>query len=299
MTLCISYQFKSPNDSISRAICYSDSLITTTGAITDQAALKTFLPSDTEIKHRTDKGIKIQIVSASSEDGAPTHDFIFSIAGAVSLGLQSLIHLESVFKIFYEKCSFEEYLRTIETVLNEFWEDARDKDIEYLITTVDDSKEVRIIHVKGGGSESSLVFEEIQKEGDLLLAVIGDNADEARNKILNETHALLYAGYEVFSALDIACLRMIRRAVEDPEQEFIGGNIQSCMLTEDKAQYIVLDNGSHLLFRGIKYPRGHHEYPRRLNQLVDKKSFLVSHIYQNIFNPDKSIQDLIEEGQLL
>jgi len=219
MTLCISYKLKSPNDDISRAICYADSRITTLGANTKQTTVGAFLPSNVEIKHHTDRGIKIQIVSTITDGNGSHRDFTFSIAGAVSLGLQSLIHLDSVFKTFYENYSFEECIKRIEITLHEFWQDAWDQEIEYLMTATDDSGKIRIIYIRG--TKTDLVFEEVQEEDELLLAVIGDNAEKAREKIRQETNSLMCAGMEMYSALDLACVRMMRRAIEDQTQRFI------------------------------------------------------------------------------
>ncbi|MCX5984104.1 MAG: hypothetical protein NTY89_20390 [Nostocales cyanobacterium LacPavin_0920_SED1_MAG_38_18] len=295
MTLCISYKCKSPNDDIPRAICYADSRITILGSSDKQTAVGGFLPSNREIRYLTDSGIKIQIVSAITDDNESYRDFVFSIAGAVSLGLQSLIHLDSVFKTFYENYSFEEYIDRIKITLHEFWKDAWDRDIEYLMTATDDSGEIRIIYIRGSESESDLVLKEVQHENELLLSVIGDNAEEAREMILRETNSLMCAGMEMNSALDLACLRMMRRAVEDPNQIFIGGNIQSCYLKDKSAKYITLDNGSNLLFRGVKYSREWGDYPRRLNRLIERPSFLVSNINQDDYNPQKSIQEIMDQ----
>ncbi|MBO1046980.1 MAG: hypothetical protein HEQ10_04140 [Dolichospermum sp. DEX182a] len=204
-----------------------------------------------------------------------------------------LIHLDSVFKTFYENYSFEEYMDRIKITLHEFWQDAWDQEIEYLMTATDDSGEIRIIKIRG--SESDLVLEEVQDENELLLSVIGDNAEEARETIFRETNSLMCAGMEMNSALDVACLRMMRRAIEDPNQRFIGGNIQSCYLKDKIAKYITLDDGCNLLFRGVKYSREYGDYPRKLNTLIERPSFLVSNINQDIYDPRKSIQEIMDQ----
>ena len=293
MTLCIAYKFKSPNDDIPRAICYSDSRITTLGAKTIQTAVGGFLPSNAEIKHQTDKGIKIQIVSALTDNSEHCRDFVFSIAGAVSLGLQSLIHLDSVFTTFYENCNFEQYIERAADTLRTFWQDAWDQEIEYLMTATDDNGEIKIIYVRG--TESNLVLEEIQQEDELLLGVIGDNAEESRETIRRETNSLMCAGMEMNSALDLACVRMMRRAIEDENQKFIGGNMQACLLVEKSANYMTLDDGTSLLFRGVRYSREWRDYPRRLNTLVERPGFLVSNIHQDMYDPQKNIQEIMEE----
>ena len=295
MTLCISYKCKSPNDDIPRAVCYADSRITILGPIDKQTAVGRFLPSNVEIRHQTDSGIKIQIVSAITDDNENSRDFVFSIAGAVSLGLQSLIHLDSVFKTFYENYSFEEYIDRIKITLHEFWKDAWDREIEYLMTATDDSGEIRIIYVRGSKSESDLVLKELQEENGLLLSVIGDNAEEARETIFRETNSLMCAGMEMNSALDVACLRMMRRAIEDQNQISIGGNIQSCYLVDKSAKYITLDDGCNLLFRGVKYSREWRDYPRKLNTLIERPSFLVSNINQDMYDPKKTIQEIMDQ----
>jgi len=295
MTLCISYKCKSPNDDIPRAVCYADSRITILGPIDKQTAVGRFLPSNVEIRHQTDSGIKIQIVSAITDDNENSRDFVFSIAGAVSLGLQSLIHLDSVFKTFYENYSFEEYIDRIKITLHEFWKDAWDREIEYLMTATDDSGEIRIIYVRGSKSESDLVLKELQEENGLLLSVIGDNAEEARETIFRETNSLMCAGVEMNLALDVACLRMMRRAIEDQNQISIGGNIQSCYLVDKSAKYITLDDGCNLLFRGVKYSREWRDYPRKLNTLIERPSFLVSNINQDMYDPKKTIQEIMDQ----
>jgi len=295
MTLCISYKCKSPNDDIPRAVCYADSRITILGSIDKHTAVGGFLPSNAEIRHQTDSGIKIQIVSSITDDNENSRDFVFSIAGAVSLGLQSLVHLDSVFKTFYENYSFEEYINRIKITLHEFWKDAWDREIEYLMTATDDSGEIRIIYVRGSKSESDLVLKELQEENGLLLSVIGDNAEEARETIFRETNSLMCAGMEMNSALDVACLRMMRRAIEDQNQISIGGNIQSCYLVDKSAKYITLDDGCNLLFRGVKYSREWRDYPRKLNTLVERPSFLVSNINQDMYDPKKTIQEIMDQ----
>ena len=293
MTLCISHKFQF-NNAIPCAVCYADSRITIIGS-TEQTSVGRFLPSNKEIKHQTDSGIKIQIVSATVVvDGNESYrDFAFSIAGAVSLGLQSLIYLDSVFKTFYENYNFEEYIDRIKVTLREFWKDAWDQEIEYLMTATDDSGEIRIIHIRG--TETNLVFEEVPEENELLFAVIGDQAEEARQKIRQETNSLICAGMEMNSALELACVRMMRRAIEDQTQIFIGGNIQACQLIDKSITYLTLDDGCNLLFRSVKYSREWRDYPRRLNTLIDRTPFLVLNINQDKYNPQRSIQEIMEQ----
>ena len=293
MTLCISHNFPF-NEAIPFAVCYADSRITVIGTSTEQTSVGRFLPSNKEIKHQTDSGIKIQIVSAIVVDGDESYyrDFAFSIAGAVSLGLQSLIYLDSVFKTFYENYTFEEYIDRIKDTLHEFWKDAWDQEIEYLMTATDDSGEIKIIHIRG--TETNLVFEEVAEENELLFAVIGDHAEEARLKIHQETNSLMCAGMEMPSALEVACVRMMRRAIEDQNQIFIGGNIQACQLVGKNVTYLSLDDGCNLLFRGVKYSRERHDYPRNLNTL-DRPPFPILDINQDKYNPQKSIQEIMEQ----
>jgi hypothetical protein len=293
MTLCISHKFQF-NEAIPFAVCYADSRITVIGASSEQTSVGRFLQSNKEIKHQTDSGIKIQIVSAIVVDGDEIdyRDFAFSIAGAVSLGLQSLIYLDSVFKTFYENYTFEEYIERIKITLYQFWKDAWDQEIEYLMTATDDSGKIRIIHIRG--TETNLVFEEVSEEDELLFAVIGDHAEEARQKIRQETNSLMCAGMEMHLALEAACVRMMRRAIEDQNQIFIGGNIQACQLMDKRVTYLPLDDGCNLLFRGVKYSRERHDYPRNLNTL-DRPRFPVLDINQDKYNPQKSIQEIMEQ----
>jgi len=285
MTLCISNQYRSLGDGRPTAFCYSDSLLTTLGSKNCKIDAGAFLLSNAEIKHQTTKGIKIHIVSAVTNGRQSTRDFVFSIAGAVPLGLQSLIHLDSVFKTFYGNYSFEEYIERVERTLCEFWKDAWDKDIEYLITAADDDSQIKIIHIKG--TVSNLEINEVQPEYELLFGVIGDSAEEAREKIKQETNSLMCAGIEIYSALDMACIRMIRRAVEDPNQIFIGGSIQSCLLRGGDAQYLTLDDGKHLMYRGV-------EYPKEYNKSINRAPSPSMDIAQDIYNPQINIQEIIE-----
>ncbi|KAM3098025.1 hypothetical protein ACKFKF_18370 [Phormidesmis sp. 146-12] len=262
-------------------MCYSDSLITTLGANSQQTGTGSFLPSNAEIKHQTARGIKIQIVSATAYGKSDVRrDFVFSIAGAVPLGLQSLIHLDSVFKTFLANYRFEDYLKRVEGTLREFWQDAWDKDIEYLVTAADDGGEIRIIYMRG--TESDLIIEEIEAEDGLLFAVIGDRAEEAYDMIRRETNSLMCAGMEIDSALHLACLRMMRRAIEDPNQIFVGGSIQSCQVWGRKAAYITLDDGNQLMYRGVKYSR-------EWNRSIDMAPFPVAYISADMYNPQVSI----------
>ena len=155
MTLCISFKDRN-NDGIARAVCFSDSLITTLGA-KNQGVI---LPSHTEIKHQTELGIKIKIVSAISNSSEENRDFIFSIAGAVDIGLRSLVQLDLDFKIFCGNLSFEEQLQMIEKTLYKFWDTAYDKEIEYLLTTTDDNQTTRIFYINGA-IDSGFTFKEV------------------------------------------------------------------------------------------------------------------------------------------
>lgn len=286
MTLCISYKYKTLDDGTTTAFCYSDSLITILGAKNHQVGTSSFLPSNKEIKHQTTRGIKIQIVSAITDGGRGKRDFVFSIAGAVALGLQSLIHLDSVFKTFYGNYSFEEYIGRTERMLREFWHDAWDKDIEYLVTASDDAGKIRIIYIRG--TEADLIVEEIETEHELLFAVIGDRADQAKDIITRETNSLMCAGVEMYSALDLACLRMMRRAVEDQNQIFVGGSTQSCLLRGRDAQYLTLDDGKQRMYRGV-------QYSKERNGSINEAPFPVALIRERRYNPQVSIQDIVEE----
>lgn len=161
------------------------------------------------------------------------------------------------------------------------------------MTATDDSGEIRIIHIRG--TETDLVFEEVLEENELLFAVIGDHAEEARQKIRQETNSLICAGIDMNSALELACMRMMRRAIEDQTQIFIGGNIQACQSIDKSFTYLTLDNGYNLLFRGVKYSREWCDYPRKLNTLVNRTPFLVLNINQDKYDPQKSIQEIMEQ----
>lgn len=292
MTLCIAFKYRHA-DGIPRAIAYSDSLITVLGSNASQTAIGTFLPSNAEVKHQTPKGIKIQIVTALTKEGEVDRDFVFSIAGAVPLGLQSLIHLDSVFKTFCDNYSFEEYITKIKETLFEFWQDAYDKDIDYLLAATSDDRETKIFHIQGTGSDSNLYFEEVQPENGITLAVIGDCAGAARSQIMTEVNALMCGEIELYSALDVACIRMLRRAIEDDTNRFVGGNIQACWLIQYKANYIALDNGRNLIYRGIEYSREWNDYPRNLNTEVDRAGFLTTKIDQDIYDPQMPIEQVV------
>lgn len=291
MTLCVAFKYRN-NDGVSRSLTYSDSLITVLGSKTSGG---TFLPSNAEIKHQTPRGIKIHVVTALTKEGEADRDFVFSIAGAVPLGLQSLIHLESVFKTFYDNYSFDEYISRIKDTLLEFWQDAYDKDIDYLLTATSDDRETKIFHIKGTGSDQDLSFEEIEPKNGIILAVIGDCSEEAQKQIMTEVNALMCAGIELYSALDLACLRMLKRAIEDETQIFVGGNIQACLLVGCRAHHIALDDGENLLYRGIKYSREWSDYPRKLNTDVDRKGFLTTKIDKDIYDPKMTIEEVVEK----
>ena len=293
MTLCISFKDRS-NDGISRAVCCSDSLITTLGA-KDKGVI---LPSNTEIKHQTELGIKIKIVSAISNSNKENRDFVFSIAGAVDIGLRSLVQLDLDFKTFCSNLNFEEQLEMIKKTLHKFWETAYDKEIEYLLTTTDDNQTTKIFYINGG-IDSEFKFKEIEPEHDLLFYVIGDGSKKARDTILCETNSLMMGNIEMYSALSIACFRMMRRAIEDGDNQFIGGNLQTCLINGKKAQYINLDDGNNLQVGAIKYPRDWNTYPRRLNKSIDKPFVLTMNINQDIYNPKKTIQEIVENLKFL
>jgi hypothetical protein len=58
---------------------------------------------------------------------------------------------------------------------------------------------------------------------------------------------------------------------------------------------MTLDDGCNLLFRGVKYSREWRDYPRKLNTLIDRPSFLVQNINQDMYNPQKNIQEIMEQ----
>ena len=286
MTLCISYKYRTLDDGTPTAFCYADSLLTTLGPKDRRGEKGAFLPSNAEIRHQTPRGIKIHTVSASVGEKRSSRGFVFSIAGAVPLGLQSLIHLDSVFKTLRERYSFEEYISHAEKTLRDFWQHAWDKDIEYLITACDDHNETRIFHLKG--TESDLITEEVQLENGLLFAVIGDGAEKAREWILRETNSLVCAGFDIYSSLDTACIRMMRRAIEDPTQIFIGGSIQSASLRGWEARYLTVDDGNQHAFRGV-------EYPVEYENLINRAPFPITYVCGDIYDPQLNIGEIVPQ----
>lgn len=250
MTLCITYKVGK-----SEAICISDSLLTYTGAKSapensgeSDKESGAFLPSNVEVRHQTPHAVKVHIVSQSEHfycgDG---YDVIFSIAGNVSLGLQSILHLESYLQGTYDLW-FDDMAYAIRDKIYPFWSKASDKEIELSYCITDHKGRTHIFEIFT--REGELFIDFVDEVHGVTISVIGDDPKEVKNTIYKKITALTYGkGLTLEEATHIACVDTLKEKIDSEESIFIGGSIQGARLQGYKASYLSFKD-EHVSFRG-------------------------------------------------
>lgn len=253
MTLCISFKHYNRQE-YDQAFTIADSRLTVIRKETQQVNEEgiSILPANTKIVHQNDFGIKLHVIKHRNKKNE--RDIVIAVAGAVSLGIQSIIHLEACFAGLYGHQTFEQTIELIETTIDRFWENSYDKDIEYLITLADDETKTRIFR-KIGRDHSLSKIEEILPEHEMTLGVIGDNCDAIKKTIFGEVNTLLVINNNIpiEAALDAACGRAMRREIENDENVYVGGYIQAAAMKGKEGYYMGVHYKDGISFRGVFY----------------------------------------------
>lgn len=259
----------------------ADSRITVIGPQTKEKGIS-LLPSNQKIIHQTDKGIKLHIINSNQDKGR--RDIIATVAGSVLLGLQSIIYLESTIEGMFGKITFEKIKEIIVRSITDFWEDAHDKEVEYLFNIADDQNRNRILSLTAT-STSKPILHEIPSDHGVTIGVIGDQKERIRREIYSEitTILMLKADLEPAEAALISCLRAMRRETENPGNIFVGGPIQLAAMKGTKAYYMASNYKDFLSFRGAKF-----------NSLIDIRMAPLKHmswpIFEKVYDPNLPLE---------
>ncbi|CAK1849332.1 conserved hypothetical protein [Vibrio crassostreae] len=242
MTLCVTYITDS-----GKAVSLTDSLLTTTQKSPDKGA---FLPSDQEIVHQTPFAVKFHNISGVRAYSGRTIDILTAIAGNVSLGLQCTLHIETYLKFGYTLW-YNDIKNAIEDKVLDFWCDARDKQIQMSFALFDHKLNPQLIECRADDT-GNIYFQSIKSENGFALSVLGDGSEEVKAQILNKINTLQYQYEDFDTAIHIACVSVLQENINDSSKIFIGGNIQGGRLNKYDGEYLVIDYGDNLFFRGTK-----------------------------------------------
>lgn len=280
MTICITYRYKTVQGK-EWLIALTDSRLTRIGAKenplpSDTSEDKgTLLPSNMEIKHQNDHATKLHLLNKAGSDGRQA---MISVAGAVALGLHSLLHLESVMESIFMQLNFNQFISKSESVMEEFWETSFDRDVEYLMGVRESNGKARLFQFTGEKQNQKFEVEELQEEHDLLLGLIGDKVEETKKEIICLTQSMLYTFDRIDDALDAACHRVLRKRLADPSDLTVGGNVNMAIMADD-CRHVYVEDDEVVYFRGLKlapaelppgvFPlRKHHWYLARYDPKV-------------------------------
>lgn len=253
MTLCIAYRhFK--REEYDQNFVISDSRLTvirqSPSPPVEQGLV--LLPSNQEIVHQNDSGIKIHVIHYEKKSGR--RDITITVAGAVAMGMLTAMHLEATLNGLYGKYNYQQVLHIIEEHIDRFWQGAYDQDIEYLIMLADDDGWTHLFKKTGvHGRIGPMV--EISEQHGLLFGVIGDRATEVEQRILGEVNQLtaFNRGMPFEEALDIACVRALRAAIEDESNLLVGGGIQAAVMKGIEGYYMTASYRDRYYFRGVEF----------------------------------------------
>ena len=295
MSLCIICEAGVDSSGSHVGYAMADSRLTVTGprdgtgpqSRRESGAVHTLLPSDQEVRHRTDLAVKLHIVNVRALFAErPWLPVVFCVAGAASLGLHSLLHLAARVDGMMLPRDYDKVTDFVCEALAQFWRDAHDKDIEYLFAYLRDGT-LRIERLWGNARAPELRREEVRAEHGLTFAVIGDDAEGVHGEILGETCALSAAGCDPERVVWLACVRALRRRIEAPSVWTVGGGIQMAhVATKSAGHMAVLMGRNECYFRGAPVPvldgLGEQGGGRRCIDLCEPK-----------YNPNLSISDIV------
>jgi hypothetical protein len=293
MSLCLICENGYHSNGSPMATAISDSRITIIGLNkfntidNEQGFYKNLLSSNVSIKHQTNKGIKTFIVNHRLQfQNSFSRSIIFTVAGAVPLGLHSLYFLQARLDGTLFPSTSEKLVPFILDTLQDFWEDAYDKDIEYLFAFTDENNQLRSFKITG--CPDNFEMEEVERYHGLLFSVIGDNSEEVITEILHETNAFSTLGLNPNNMVFISCIRALRRAINEPSILSIGGGIQLVNLIGNKAGHMgVRISNDECYLMGAKIPGG-----LKLGSGAQGQGIMdLSHIK---YDPNYTVQQIIE-----
>lgn len=248
MSLCISYRTTN-----GKAVTLSDSLLTTVRkkeqSNNDENESASFLPSDQEILHQTPYGIKVQILSQKDSLYSSRFDVVVSIAGNVSLGLQSLLHLDAILQGTSFVTWAEHVPWKIEEKIRLFWNNARDQSLQMSFVINDHKGRTKIYELN---AENGIFdFFEVEEENGVLVSVIGDGSIAVREKIFQKVNSLMYSDKSLNEIIHIAAVETLVETIRDHNSIFIGGSLQGAIFNHYLASYLKIHDDV-TYFRGAE-----------------------------------------------
>jgi hypothetical protein len=203
------------------------------------------LPSNERIVHQNPYGVKVQIISQPEALYSERFDVLCSVAGNVSLGLQSLLYVDGFLR--GTSCLWYDHIKNlIEEKVYQFWDSAGDQHLNICFAMNDHKGRIRFFELKADDNRFS--FDEVAEENEILISVIGDDCVEVKKKILTRINAYCYK-MELEEAIHVASVEVLKEIVEDPSSIFVGGNIQGALLNHHHAEYLVVKRGDSFTFR--------------------------------------------------
>ncbi len=285
MTLCISYINKKGEHPHGFAL--SDSRLTVEGERKNENGIY-LSQSNKEIKNTNDHGIKIYVIN---QPRFSKRDIVISIAGAVSFGLHTAIHLESTLKGIYEELNYEQTISLITDTISSFWQDAYDKEMGFLFMLFDDDKNIRLLQMQCFKKNPPQI-EEVEEENGYVIAVMGTNEKQVRDKIFEEIKIVNWANNKIlsFAPAEISCIRALKSAVNDHNNRYVGGNIQAaCLRGDGEGKYLTVHFNGNYCFRGLSF--GDKLDPLRFPLAYGPSWGMGSGIY----DVDKAISEIIDQ----
>lgn len=248
MSLCISYRTEN-----GKAITLSDSLLTTIRkkerSNKEEKESAAFLQSNQEILHQTPYGIKVQILSQKNSSYASRFDIVVSIAGNVSLGLQSLLHLDAILQGTSYALWAEQIPSIIEDKIYLFWNNARDQSLQMSFVINDHKGRTKIYELY---AENDIFdFSEVKEENGVLVSVIGDGSITVKEKIFQKVNSFMYSNKSFNEIIHIAAVETLVEKIKDQNSIFIGGSLQGAIFNHYLASYLKIHDGI-TYFRGAE-----------------------------------------------
>lgn len=251
MSLCITYRTEN-----GKAITISDSLLTTIKNIDkdkkndDIIDSGSFLPSDQKIVHQTPYGIKVHIISQKNSTYASSRfDIVVSIAGNVSLGLQSLLHVDAIL----QGSSYmwdDQILWIIEDKIRLFWNNARDQSLQMSFVITKHKRKTKFFELYA--DNNTFEFFEVEEEHGLLISVIGDGSADVKEEIYKRINSLSYSNMSLNQIIHKVSIGILLEIINSTNSRFIGGSLQGAIFNDNIASYLKIKTetefGDYLVF---------------------------------------------------
>ncbi len=256
MSLCISYRTQN-----GKAVVLSDSRLTTIRKKNSVVQSANFLPSNMEILHQTDYGIKVQILTQNiSGSTGSQFNIVVSIAGNVSLGLQCLAHIDACLMTNFILWA-EDIPAYLEDKINEFWNNARDQSLQMSFVLNNHKGKTRIFELNA--DDNFFEFFEVNEVSGILISVIGDNAFSVKEKIFSEINRQSYTE-DLNTNIHKSAITELKKEIESQSNLFVGGKIQGAIFNDNVAIYLKVKNEDGCSIRAAKiedYEEEILEYP--------------------------------------